>query len=101
MRQIGIWVRVGHPHDIVAPKEGNKFLLSELQEYVGGYVQWVEDVFGNEMCLNEEGLLRNLPVNDQATKLINPKYWVEPRGVRGDVLIVVEAVRRNGKNAGR
>ena len=63
----------------VVPKERHglqpeDFSLEELQEIVGGYIQVVRipiDAEGTEwiMVLNEEGKLKGLPFNEEATKL--------------------------------
>ena len=43
--------------------------LKPAQEFVGGYVQGIEFPNGDYMIMNEEGKLKGLPVNEQATKL--------------------------------
>lgn len=57
-------------HDL----QPNDFSLEELQEIVGGYIQVVRlepDAQGNAwiMVLNEEGKLKGLPFNAEASKL--------------------------------
>lgn len=45
--------------------------LQELQDYVRGYVEVVNVLVDNEPCqmiVNEEGLIRDLPVNVEASK---------------------------------
>lgn len=60
--------------------------LEEAQAMVGGYVQLVELADGSQLIVNEEGKLRGLPVNVEASKL-----WPVP----GD-LIVGDAVHLQG-----
>ena len=43
--------------------------LKSAQQFVGGYVQGIEFPNGDYMIMNEEGKLKGLPVNEQATKL--------------------------------
>ena len=43
--------------------------LKAAQQFVGGYVQGIEFPNGDYMIMNEEGKLKGLPVNEQATKL--------------------------------
>lgn len=58
------------------PKNGEVFELDELQRIVGGYIEVVQvGVYADgcitalEMYVNEEGKLKNLPVNNLATML--------------------------------
>jgi hypothetical protein len=69
----------------VQPKKGKHFELKELQEIVGGYIENVWLVGGNDiMVINEEGKLNDLPYNELATKTANLRndYIV------GDVIII-------------
>ena len=43
--------------------------LKEAQEFVGGYVEGIPFTNGDYLIVNEEGKLRNLPLNEEATKL--------------------------------
>ena len=52
-----------------SPSEGNHFGLKELQEAVGGYIQLVTLKTGKILVVDEEGLLKNLPLNTKATIL--------------------------------
>jgi hypothetical protein len=72
----------------ISHKESGETNLAEMQKLVGGYVQEVP-LFGRykgQACqayCNEEGKLRNLPVNETATRL-----WKEQvPGHRGDLLV--------------
>ena len=44
--------------------------LEELQEVVGGYVELIRLPSGNQLWVNEEGMLLNLPENHAATALL-------------------------------
>jgi hypothetical protein len=52
----------------VFPETGAKFSLEELQNFVGGYIEYVR-TSGNVLVVNEEGLLRGLPPNPAASLL--------------------------------
>jgi hypothetical protein len=57
----------------VTPANGKKFTLSELQTFVGGYIEltsWA-DTRESRIIVNEEGRLKNLPPNPKATALIH------------------------------
>lgn len=55
----------------ITPNKGNKFTLEELQKYVGGYIQIIYLQHNYIMIINEEGKLKSLPKNEEATKLAN------------------------------
>lgn len=46
-----------------------KFNLELLQKLVGGFIEVVDMGSGNLLIVNEEGLLKKLPVNEIASKL--------------------------------
>ena len=52
------------------PANGNDFQLSELRSVVGGYIEVVTLRDGLMMVVNEEGKLQNLPVNYNATTVL-------------------------------
>jgi hypothetical protein len=55
--------------EIVPQLEGGTFTLQELQDYVGGYIELVQLGNGTVMVVNEEGLIKNLPFNLEASKI--------------------------------
>tara|TARA_R110000751_G_scaffold300963_1_gene413054 strand:- start:36028 stop:36279 length:252 start_codon:yes stop_codon:yes gene_type:complete len=55
--------------------------LEEAQEFVGGTVEMVYLPGGNQMLVNEEGLLRNLEINNMATRIAG-------KMIVGDVIIL-------------
>ena len=52
------------------PRNGKNFQLSELRDIVGGYIEVVALCGGFYMVVNEEGKLRNLPFNREATNVL-------------------------------
>jgi len=72
------------------PANEHYYTLEELQAIVGGYIQMVDLADGRVMVLNEEGKLKDLPYNWQATNLFNAgvRVWFVP--IAGDVLVCDE-----------
>lgn len=67
-----------------------KMTLEEMQKAVGGYIELCPTKPGSGrrvLVVNEEGLLKDLPVNPEATKLANPGTWIQLPGLRGNVLV--------------
>ena len=55
---------------LVEPANGKHFSLRELQEFVGGYIEIVFNLPDDMiMVVNEEGRLKELPINAAATIL--------------------------------
>ena len=46
-----------------------KQALAGLQAWVGGYIEVVDLADGRQMVVNEEGWLKELPVNPEASRL--------------------------------
>ena len=65
--------------------------LEELQDLVGGYIQIVIDRFGEQLIVNEEGVLMGLPYNRKATELLNDKFNVQDFVVGDAVLLKINA----------
>ena len=64
--------------------------LAEAQKFVGGMVELISLSDNRQMLINEEGLLDDLPINDEATNMAssaNP-YLLMQGGIRGDVIIL-------------
>jgi len=75
-------IKVDGTTEEVTPANGESFTLKELQTLVGGYIQMVDlawlkkhgrldpEIDASYMIVDEEGKLKNLLVNEVATKLI-------------------------------
>jgi hypothetical protein len=65
--------------------------LEKAQELVGGLVQLIELRNGDQMLVNEEGLLEELPVNMEATHIATHQsdVWMV-EGIRGNAIILRE-----------
>lgn len=69
----------------VKPKNGTDFSLEEAQSVVGGYVEVIHLSSTQLMIVNEEGLLRKLPYNKQASLIA---YMArKANAIVGDVLV--------------
>lgn len=64
--------------------EKDTFTMKELQSIVGGYFEFVPLADGLLMVVNEEGLLKELPQNRQASA-------IAMQTIVGDVIIVHES----------
>lgn len=77
--------------DEVVPKNGTGFTLEELQSFVGGSVQMITLPNGLQIWMNEEGKLKEMPMNVMATLIWQVVYYGYEVGaddvVVGDVLI--------------
>jgi hypothetical protein len=58
----------------VVPKNGKKLVYDELSGIVGGMIEYVHQTNGDEMIVNEEGLLMSLPFNAKATQIVTDSY---------------------------
>ena len=60
---------INYTTEDVEPRNGRDFSLSELQGYVGGYVEIVDLRDGRLMVVNENGISEGLPFNPLATAI--------------------------------
>lgn len=87
---------------IIKPNEENvevverdkPFELEELQKLVGGLIEVVPHGIENMglkklMVVNEEGLILDLPYNEQASNLLG---YFNPYGIRGTAVIMDEGL---------
>lgn len=70
----------------VAPKNGTDYSLDELQGFVDGLIEIVSSPNGEQtMVLNEEGLLLELDINIEASRLYYS--WHKGYPIVGNVLV--------------
>lgn len=67
---MGIWIEVGKERKEVLPTNRKQFSLEELQKYVGGYIERIDLGDNLAMYVDEEGELKNLPINITATWIL-------------------------------
>lgn len=80
MEDIALHLKVGKEPIEVQPKNGRDFSLEELKEFIGGgYVEavWLHGEYeGFVLFVDEEGILKNLPYNYEASELMYDGYIV-------------------------
>ena len=70
----------------IAPADGQRFSLAELQAMVGGYIEALRAPDGRWLFLNEDGKRLELPVNAAVTQLMALR--LQPGDyIVGDVII--------------
>lgn len=80
---VGVLVRATGEIEPVAPANGVRFTLRELQTLVGGYIEIVRCPWGGLMIVDEEGHLKRKRWNAAATLLAQSR---DP--IAGDVVLV-------------
>ncbi|MGH9238791.1 MAG: DUF3846 domain-containing protein [Vicinamibacterales bacterium] len=75
----------GHAAREVVPANGHAFTLDEMQAFVGGYIEILRLPDGRALVINEEGKLRGLPLNPEATVLAAPR--IAPDFIVGPALV--------------
>ena len=76
---------------VITPKNGKKFELEELQEYVGGYIQVISLKNKHNQCMvvNENGKLYNLQHNTEASIIAHSEKAIfDTDFIVGDAVIV-------------
>ena len=72
--------------------------LKEMQEFVGGYIQVVTGINGNEdIVINEEGKLKGLPMNVVATTMYLGEDWNDDTSAMANDFLVGNAMILKGK----
>ena len=72
---------------LIMPKNGTDFDLWELQEIVGGYVEFIHLPNQRIMIVDEDGKAKRKPVNEKATKLLQEAFTNRHQTIVGDVLV--------------
>ena len=72
--------------------------LKEMQDFVGGYIQVVTGINGNEdIVINEEGKLKGLPMNVVATTMYLGEDWNDDTSAMFNDFLVGNAMILKGK----
>lgn len=69
------------------PANGKSFTLEELQRFVGGYIQELRMPSGSFLLFDEEGKMKNKPINGRATLIGRTCGTAHDDCVVGDALI--------------
>ena len=67
--KVAIFIKSDGSDSVVKPEQGYEFELKELQAYVDGYIELVHLDNDKILVVNEDGLLKRLPLNKKATFL--------------------------------
>lgn len=68
------WIPANPDEPILISAQPSAPAYNDMKEYVGGYIEFVTVLFNGhqeQMIVNEEGILLDLPKNDRATEV----YW--------------------------
>ena len=66
--------------------------LESAQKFVGGYVEGITFPNGDYLIINEEGKLKSLPVNEEATKLWRSTFTEDKYAFGFDDFVVGPAI---------
>lgn len=66
---MAVWIKTTTGSETVTPANGKAFKVAELQAMVGGYIEAVRLSDDLIMWVNEEGKLKGLPLNAEATRM--------------------------------
>ena len=66
--------------------------LKSAQEFVGGYVEGITFPNGDYLIVNEEGKLKNLPLNEEATTLWRATFTKDKYAFGYDDFVVGPAI---------
>lgn len=67
--------------------------LEEAQKIVRGFVEALTIGDGDKLVFNEEGKLRDLPMNEEATKLFTDEYG-DIDYICGDAILIKKNIRK-------
>ena len=65
--------------------------LKQMQEFVGGYIQIIDNKDGDQFIVDEEGRLKGKPVNPDASEMWLGEHWAEEddfKNLVGDVMVL-------------
>ena len=68
--------------------------LADTQRFVGGWVEKLELPNGDVMLFNEEGRMKDLDINIEATQLVNSFDTVYPTTILGNVILLPKALNQ-------
>lgn len=66
---MALLMKANGTEETIRPQDGSEFSLEELQRLVGGYIEVVPTPQSKDLIVNEEGVLKALPVNKKATMI--------------------------------
>ena len=75
--------------------------LEQAQEFVGGYVEGITFPNGDYLIINEEGKLKNLPLNSEATMMWRATFTKDKYAFGYDDFVVGPAILIKGNALNR
>lgn len=82
----------GLKNKTVLPADGHRYTLEEMQKMVGGNIQPIILPSGWCMVVNEEGRLKNLPINREATEIWKEEYSKDKYPFNNDGFVVGDVI---------
>ena len=76
---------------VIYNNKEHKPTLKQMQDFVGGYIQIVNNKAGDQFIMDEEGRLKEKPINPDASEMWLGEDWSEDNDFRnlvGDVMIL-------------
>jgi hypothetical protein len=77
----------------IEPRNGKHWQLEELQDLVGGYIEVARTLSGTWLVIDEEGKLKNKPLNVSATRIYQ---YGSHDPIVGDAVLVTTFFELNG-----
>lgn len=68
-KQMSLVIKANGDKNEVQPKNGSNFSIEEMSEIVGGIFEILSLNFNRYMVVNEEGKIKDLSINEEATKI--------------------------------
>ena len=68
--------------------------LEEAQKFVGGYVELVT-VNDGVLLINEDGKSKNLPINDEASRIYEQTYGVDEDIILGNAIYIPDTLTKS------
>ena len=81
----------GDYQTIIYSNKEHKPTLEQMQKFVGGYIQIIDNKDGDQFIVDEEGRLKGKPVNPDASEMWLGEHWAEEddfKNLVGDVMIL-------------
>lgn len=85
---MGIFINTTGEHYRITPANGKHFSLRELQGFIGGYIERIEMNNGCAMYVDEDGRLKRLQRNEEATKALLKSGILVSDYIRGNAVIL-------------
>lgn len=85
---MGRLIKTDGSEEQVTPRDGKAFSLDELQTFVGGAIELIVLMNGEDMYINEDGKMLDLPMNQRATLMGRAAGIADWDYILGNVIII-------------